>query len=349
MSLGLHYGYPLCRTCSDFKDRRAYKVKYNPDRAFSLPEIGKDNDKSLLGDTIKRNRHFINQALKVAATGAALPLLGPALPLVAPALFRAASVEADGETDWEKMTADTRSVLTDAIIGYVVGAIIEYAVGYAVEAIQEAMEPDSRSNRSLDHSANRAHEVSALFKTNLRSLPMIARSTALHDCLRWINAGGLQAENDQLTTDDGEEMKGFKIKIPSRWRPPHFSPLIIAAGEGLVTAMGAPGVATLILEGSNVLAAKDLVRGNEDREGSNDMADGDRSWLSQAIRHNKKIIDQLAQIAVNAVVGTMLEQGAKDGSIEMMAKTGASPADVLCWSGCLDNQKVCVISKQSCV
>ena len=54
------------------------------------------------------------------------------------------------------------------------------------------------------------------------------------------------------------------------------------------------------------------------------------------------VIGTIAGNAIEAIANEVIKKdlSEQDKAVQLMEEAGASPADVVCWSGCLDNQTV---------
>lgn len=307
---------------------RADTVQYNPEKPPKEPVLSPDGDKSWLSQAVKHNRKLIQQIAEQLAAVATRPPSGP----TGPALLRAVNVPADAELGWDKMLLEHRLILLEALR--------EHALA-SVEAVQAGADASDQTTGVADETSRSA--FGQLIRDNPQ-LVQAVRAAAKQAILHYVGVRGIEnveGEDDHAQNDNGDTDRKLRW---GRWRPPRIPGPVITLGEVVATGFGAPPGA--VAAGAGVInAVRDIdsnsASGAPQSPGpGSDGTDADRSWLSQAIRHNRKTINSIGQVISNAIVDTIAGAVAKDRSIELMAATGSSPADVICWSGCLDNQKV---------
>lgn len=272
-------------------------------------------NKSWFSQAVKHNQGLLNQIGKLLMEAAKLK------PAPGPTLARASNVPEDTAVYWDEMPLKHKLTLVEAITEYALG-LFEVATTTQVPTKEGSNEDASRSWASQ-------------FMRHNPKLVKVARDAAIQAGLAWLGAGGKSIEFDNPLLQDQE---GDTDRKPNwgRFRPPKISPMAVLVGGAIAAGFGVSptlvsGLATTI----NAVRGVDAIQPDE-----SSSVDTDRSWLSQAIKHNRKILNAIGQVVANAIINSVAEQVATNRSIEMMEQTGSSPADVVCWSGCLDNQTV---------
>ena len=282
-------------------------------------------DKSWLSQGIKHNRKLIQQIadLLAAATKPAPP---------GPALLRAANVPEGAELDWDKMPLELKLLLVEALK--------EYAVA-SVETVQAGTRARDQASGAADDTSRSA--LSQFMKHNPK-LVKAARAAATQAVLQVLGARGVEGDvaEDPMQNDNTDTDRKLNW---GRLRPPPIPAPVAVLGDTIASSFGVPsGTVIAGAAAVNAIRGVDGASGLPKDDGANGAGtngDTDRSWLSQAVRHNRKTINRIGQVLADALVNYVAGEVSKDRSIELMAATGSSPADVICWSGCLDDQKVC--------
>lgn len=286
-------------------------------------------DKSWLSQGIKHNRKLIQQIaeLLTAATKPAPP---------GPALLRAANVPEGAELDWDKMPLKHKLFLVEALKQHAVAS---------VEAAQTGTGAKDQASGAADDTSRSA--LSQFIKHNPK-LVKAARAAATQAVLQVLGARGVEGDVAEDPVQNDKTDTDRKLHW-GRFRPPPIPTPVAVLGDTIASSFGVPPGAVIAgaaavnairgVDGAGAIDASQLPK-DDGANGAGTNDDNDRSWLSQAVRHNRKTLNRIGQVIADALVNYVAGEVSKDRSIELMAATGSSPADVICWSGCLDDQKV---------